>query len=81
MIQSVYFDLIARLARRALEVQAAMRGDMALLLGRVDHVERSLRRRLGNLDDALKQVAVELRAIRARQDRADERVRRLTETS
>lgn len=79
MSETVSLDLIARLVQRVLDDQSAMRDDMTVLLGRIDHVERSVGRRLDNIEDSLKQLGIELRAIRARQDRADDRLRRVTE--
>jgi hypothetical protein len=76
-LAAVTLDFLARQMERMLSEQAASRDDMTVLLGRINHVERIVSRRLDNLDDTLKRVLTELEVLRSQTARASERVRRL----
>ena len=54
-----------------------MRDALTVILGRIDHVEKVVSAGLEIVDETLKLVQAELRALRARDDRLGRRVERL----
>jgi hypothetical protein len=66
--EKVSLELIAKQQERSLEEQAAMRDDMAVLLGMVQR-----------LDGTVQGLVTEIRAIHSRQARLDRRVGKLEE--
>jgi polyhydroxyalkanoate synthesis regulator phasin len=73
----VTMKFMARQLERLLDSHAAIRDDLTVLLGRIDHVQKVVTARLEIVDETLKLVQAELRALRGRDDRLGRRIERL----
>lgn len=73
----VTMEFTARQLERLLASHAAIRDDLTVVLGRIDHVEKVVTARLEIVDETMKLVQAELRAPRGRDDRLERRVGRL----
>lgn len=74
---AISLELLSRQLERLLDGQAQLRDDMTVVLGRIDHVEKVVGARLEIVDESLKLVQAELRALRRRDERLGHRVERL----